>query len=155
MSYSNKVIYGFSDIKVKKDNRELQIKGAINVSVDISIATATATSSNRSFTWNKINEVKGKMEVLSLTAEEQAMLFGYELRENELMIGDLKSQEVELSFKTEVLNGKSIIYKMFVVFEPTTVINANTRKESIEEDTAVLNFNVVKKDGIYYRQIQN
>ena len=155
MSYEDKIIYGFSDIKIKKDDVEYPILGAISCSVKMSIASATATSSNRSFKWSKINEVKGEMEVLNLTQQEQELLFGYELNGNELAVGDLNTTEVELSFKTEMANGKSIVYKMFVVFELTDVVTANTKTDSIEEETITLNFNVIKKDGIYYRQIQN
>ena len=159
MPYKKKILYGFSNIKVKKDDKELEVKGAISVSVDMSINTVSANSLKQTFTWSKVQEARGQMEVLSLTQEEQALIFGYELRktneETELIINDnFQFQEVELSFERQRGDNKTILYKMYVVFEPSSMIEANTISDSIEEDTTTLNFTVIKKDNVYYREIE-
>ena len=96
------------------------------------------------------------MTVLSLTAKEEALLFGYKYDEStrEIAVGNFTSQEVELSFKQKRADGRNIIYKMFVVFTPSS-LDMNTVAGAIEEQNITLNFEIIQKDGVYYRRYEN
>lgn len=156
-NYENKIIYGFSDIKVKKDNVTYDILGAKSVSIDIQIEQVTARNRTQSFVLGQqVTNATGTMTVLSLTAKEEALLFGYKYDEStrEIAVGNFTSQEVELSFKQKRADGRNIIYKMFVVFTPSS-LDMNTVAGAIEEQNITLNFEIIQKDGVYYRRYEN
>ena len=154
-NYESKILYGFSDIKVN----DTPILGGKSVQVNLEIQTARASNKTRDFRWSTVVSANGQMTLLGLSSEEMELLFGYRLiksvYENELIITDsFTNKEVELSFARKKANGKMIRYYMTVIFSPAS-IEANTVDGDISEDTITLDFEVVKKNGVYYRQIEN
>lgn len=151
MSYENKILYGFSDIKID----EKLILGGKSVEVNIESESVKAYSERQDFVWSRINSASGRLTLLSLTNEEMELIFGYKTVKGCLEItDDLKNKEVELSFARTKASGKKVIYKMRAVFSPFAV-SANTREGNIQEDVVTLDFEVIKHDGVYYRQIEN
>ena len=154
-NYENKILYGFSDIRVDGT----QILGGKSVQVNLDIETIRANNKTRDFRWSTVTSASGQMTLLGLTSEEMELLFGYEVRESsherELIVTDsFANKEVELSFSRKKPNGKYIKYYMTVIFNPAS-IEANTLEGSISEDTITLDFEVIKKNGVYYKQIEN
>lgn len=154
-NYENRILYGFSNITVTKNGLTYEILGAKSVQVNIQIEKATARNRTQSFVIaQQVTEASGTMQVLGLTAQEQSILFGYKYNSGVLEVGNFTSDEVELSFRREKADGKYITYKMFVVFSPAS-IDASTIEDSIEESTISLDFEIIQKDGVYYRQYEN
>ena len=154
-NYENKILYGFSDIRVDGT----PILGGKSVQVNLDIETIRASNKTRDFRWSTVTSASGQMTLLGLTSEEMELLFGYEVRESsherELKVTDsFANKEVELSFSRKKPNGKYIKYYMTVIFNPAS-IEANTLEGDISEDCVTLDFEVIKKDGVYYRQIEN
>lgn len=154
-NYENKILYGFSDIRVDGT----PILGGKSVQVNLDIETIRASNKTRDFRWSTVTSASGQITLLSLTSEEMELLFGYEVRESsherELIVTDsFENKEVELSFSRKKPNGKYIKYYMTVIFNPAS-IEANTIEGDISEDTITLDFEVIKKNGVYYKQIEN
>ena len=154
-NYENKILYGFSDIRVDGT----PILGGKSVQVNLDIETIRASNKTRDFRWSTVTSANGQMTLLGLTNDEMELLFGYRVNNtskgSELIVTDnLANKEVELSFSRKKPNNKYIKYYMTVIFSPAS-IEANTIEGDISEDTITLDFEVIKKDGVYYRQIEN
>lgn len=154
-NYENKILYGFSDIRVDGT----PILGGKSVQVNLDIETVRASNKTRDFRWSTVTSASGQMTLLGLTSEEMELLFCYTVNQTdegrELIVTDnLANKEVELSFARKKPNNKYIKYYMTVIFNPAS-IEANTIDGNISEDTITLDFEVIKKDGVYYRQIEN
>ena len=154
-NYENKILYGFSDIKVNNE----PILGGKSVQVNLDIQTVKASNKTRDFRWSTVTGASGQITLLSLTSEEMELLFGYEVNNTsngqEIIVTDsFANKEVELSFARKKPNGKYIKYYMTVIFNPAS-IEANTLEGSISEDNITLDFEVIKKNGVYYKQIEN
>lgn len=154
-NYENKILYGFSDIRVDGT----PILGGKSVQVNLDIETIRASNKTRDFRWSTVTSASGQMTLLGLTNDEMELLFGYTVNQTdegrELIVTDsFANKEVELSFARKKPNNKYIKYYMTVIFNPAS-IEANTIEGDISEDTITLDFEVIKKDGVYYRQIEN
>ena len=154
-NYENKILYGFSDIRVDGT----PILGGKSVQVNLDIETIRASNKTRDFRWSTVTSASGQMTLLGLTNDEMELLFGYRVNRTserrELIVTDsFANKEVELSFARKKANNKIIKYYMTVIFSPAS-IEANTIEGDISEDTITLDFEVIKKDGVYYRQIEN
>ena len=150
-NYENKILYGFSDIRVNGT----PILGGKSVQVNIDVETLKASNKTYDFRFSFVTGASGQMTLLSLTNYEMELLFDYQVSGNELIVTDIfGNKEVELSFARKKANGKIIKYYMTVIFSPSS-IEANTIEGDITEDNITLDFEVIKKNGVYYRQLEN
>lgn len=160
MAYSERILYGFSDIKIKKDDTEYMIQGAINCEVNLTIDSIKMSNKTSTYTISSVVEAEGRMEILGLSLQEEAIIFGYEVKSNSegdyIEFGNgFNPPHLQLSFSQLKANGKKIVYNFpDVVFKPTA-IGLSTIGDSIEEKTTNLEFVVNQKDGIYYKKIEN
>lgn len=149
MSYIDKIVYGLSNIKI--DN--MPILGAISTQIDISSDRTVCSNKTDNYIFNKITEINGELEVLSLTKEEFLLLFdNYKqgtLGELEFVDNAVPTFHI-LSFETDTASNKKIRYEFpKVEFKPSG-FELSTLEDEIDEKTTTINFVAYKKDGKYY-----
>ena len=162
-NYSDIVLYGFSNIQIKKEG-EISYRpliGGISVQANISTETMTATNATRTFTLVSTTKAEGQLTLLELTLDDRALLFGHTVK----YISDMKTLEVSdtdipptfsLKFERQKASGGKIIYELPSVTFKSNSIEANTLQQGeVQEDTITIDFTINKEDEILYRIYEN
>ena len=154
--YQNKILYGFSDIYVCRDNEiPIPIKGAISIEINIENEVEYARLGGvPSISFNINNEGNGQMEVLGLNKSEQTLLLGYKEDSNGgLVVSNATSPMLHLLFSRKCADGSKQLYHVYNVRFNNKGLNASTIVEgSIDADNMILDFDVIynKDYGYYY-----
>ena len=162
-NYENIILYGFDDIKIKREGQsEYQpLIGGISVQVDINVEQITATNRTDTYVISSRINAEGQLTLLELSLDHRKELFGHEIQTVDgmrcLVVRDTDScPRFSLKFSRTKANGKKIIYEIPCVTFSENSIQANTVKEgTIEEDNITINFTINKVDGILYKVFEN
>lgn len=149
--YTNKILYGFSDVYVCKDDETpIPIKGAVNILITIENDNNDATYAYIQglpavlFSNNGSSTCKGEMEILGLNTEEQQILLGYEIDDNGgVKVSDKKSPLLHLLFSRECADGSKQLYHVYNVRFSAQNLEANTMIEgNITSDNLKLTLDI-------------
>ena len=158
-NYQNIILYGFSDIQIKKEGEKTYqpLIGGISVQVDISVENITASNKNDTYIIASNMIAEGQLTLLELSLDHRQLLFGHEIQTVDgmrcLVVKDTDTcPKFSLKFSRTKANGKRIIYEIPSVVFSENSIQADTMKEGqIEESNITINFEIQKVNGILYR----
>ena len=160
-SYNEKIIYGFSKIHLAKWNAvtkeydaPVPVLGAKNVEVSYEISENKISADNKTV-WanNLIASGSGTLEVLGLTVDEKALLFGTENYSGGFAMGSNTAMpQFALLFQQEKADGGQILHCIYnVSFAPAGISCQTLEDGQIEETTESLEFtSILGENGFFF-----
>lgn len=150
----NKILYGFSDIHVCKQNgTPVKILGGINVNIDI-IQEYQMINNIR---FNGKVSGKGRITLLNLSEDEQEIILGYKKSsKGGISLGvNNNPPKLKLLFSREKGDGNKILYCVYCcMFNPSSIkANTHINTNGLEEDVLEIDFDVLVDSNnklIYY-----
>lgn len=160
-NHQEKIIYGFSNIHVAKFNEETKvyetpeaILGAKSVEVSFD-TTDKKVSADDKVVWQSmiVTSGSGTLEVLGLTTDEKALLFGTVNMSGGFAMGANTSMpKFALLFEQQKADGKKILHALYnVTFSPSGINCTSLEEGEIEESTESLEFvSMLGENGYYF-----
>ena len=144
--YTDKILYGFSDIYISDGSAPIPIKGAISIEINITNEVTHARLQgvpSVPFTTN--GTCSGQMEILGLNKSEMIMMLGYKEDSNGgIVVGNPTPPVLHLLFSRECADNSKQYYHVYNVRFYSENLNANTMVEgSLEQDNMILNLEIM------------
>ncbi|EIS9475930.1 major tail protein [Clostridioides difficile] len=155
--YKSKILYGLDNIhvcEVSNNSKPIKIIGGKSVNIEISQDYKyLKTNGYESIRLNGNLKGKGKLNVLELSNNEKALIFGYNKSKGGILVGNGNCTRLRLLFSRNRSDGEKVYYCIYNVMFNQIGLDAGTNTEKKNKSTLEIDFDVLfdyKVGGVYY-----